>query len=159
MISALATCAYLMLGDSIAVGFAKHVPYACNLAVVGNTPIGTANTLVGDLKAAKGKPVVLSLGSNVLFNNTSTELNRIAEIVRIIQVSGRKVFILPIPAGGKYQDRANNFNAVFRTWEGVTVLKDLPRQKCLTRDKIHVKSVCYRQYWWPELRRGGVNGQ
>ena len=151
MIEVMSLCAYLMLGDSIAVGFSRHVPYAANLAIVGNTPAGTLETLEGDLQACKGKPVVLSLGSNVLFTHQPAQERMIKEVVGAIRRDGRAVYVLPVPARGKYTTKAHSYNRFLRGLQGVKVLKDLPAG-CLTRDSVHVKSRCYRSYWRKELK-------
>ena len=149
MIGTLAVCSWLFLGDSLAVGFARHVPGAVDRAVVGNTPTQALKSHKRDLKACNG-PVLISLGSNALYGNSKQEIAKIRLLVDTALLEAREVVIMPIPAGGKYLVRAARFNEAFRSWPDVRVLSDLDRDRCLWKDKIHVKPACFK-LWAKEL--------
>ena len=136
-------CKYLLIGDSLMVGF-RVLPNTEVKAVVGNTPIGTLRTLESDLKHCPGKPVLMSLGSNVLFNNFEVETERVRKIVERV-TKDRELVIFPVPAKGKYKARADKWNKFLASLEGVRFIPLWKKiRRMMFKDNIHLKRSAYR---------------
>ena len=135
---------WLLLGDSLLVGF-KSLPNAENRAVVGNTALGVLKTLQADLEACKDQPVILSLGSNMLFNNEHVTFNRINNVIVTIKNTGRKVIVVPIVAKGKYLERAISFNNYYRNHPDITFLDlDSRIHGLVAADNVHLTRKGYK---------------
>jgi hypothetical protein len=131
------------------VGF-RVLPNTEVKAIVGNTPIGALRTLENDLKHCPGKPVLMSLGSNVLFNNFEVETERVRKIVERV-TKDRELIIFPVPAKGKFKEKADKWNKWFKTLRNVRIipLKQEVRDR-LFKDNIHLKRSAYR-IWKKQL--------
>lgn len=143
-------CKWLLIGDSLLAGF-KTLPDSVNRAKVGNTPSGVLKALESDLQACRGKPVILSIGTNVLFNNRQIEFNRIVKIIDIIVKDGRKVIIMPIVAKGEYLNKASIYNNFYSNINNIKHLRLHPDiHKYVLKDNIHLSNKGYK-IWLNQL--------
>jgi len=134
-------CKWLLIGDSLLVGF-RILPHQENRAIVGNTAHGVIQTLDEDLKACPKGKVILSLGSNMMFNNFRKEEAMLLQIVERIEADGRELIIAPVPAKGKFLKRAEPFNRLFRTMK-YRKLPQIPKH-AMWKDDIHIRRKGYR---------------
>lgn len=143
-------CKWLLIGDSLMVGF-RILPNQENHAVVGRAPIGVLKTLDSDLAKCGKSPVVLAIGSNVMYNNHDVEFEHISQIVEKVKKSNRSLIIMPVPAQGKHRKAADKFNQFFKSIPGVTIIPLLEAvKKNLFKDNIHLRRSAYR-IWLKQL--------
>ena len=147
MISA-AVCKWLLIGDSLAVGF-RSLPDQINRAEVGRNLSGIEKTIDEDLKLCPKGTVILSVGSNDMwrfhkYGNMQPYEQGFDLLIKKITKT-RKLIILPVPAQGKkWFGAAEHVNFIMSQHYPHYLYPHPQLWRHLTRDMIHLKPGGYK---------------
>lgn len=141
-------CKWLIIGDSLAVGLGGFMADANYDHALVSAGIDKTYSIVesnqDQLKDCKN--LVISLGSNVLFNDSDKEVKKYRKLIAFMKSKQNfdNIYLMPVPAKGKYRQRADIFNEkVYKMSEEMENGKFLPilpgLQRRMSGDNIHLK--------------------
>lgn len=141
-------CKFLLLGDSLMFALSGHMSHDINMGVVGDSISGTIQRV-----EKQGAPecdfTIVGLGSNVLFNGVESEIQKYDILLQ--KLGKRKIFVMPVPAKGKFLNNANKFNKqlkqLSKKYDNVVYVPLLPEIRSnLQRDGVHLTRKANRTW-------------